>query len=69
MHFLKQSEMYGSTTLINLHPNEYSQYFHYYPFVVKVDICVASLNTLNNLSNTVCVPNKTKCLYLRVFST
>ena len=24
-------------TLINLHPNEYSQKFHYYPFPVKLD--------------------------------
>ena len=24
-------------TLINLHPNEYSQEFHYYPFSVKLD--------------------------------
>ena len=24
-------------TLINLHPNEYSQEFHYCPFVVKLD--------------------------------
>ena len=24
-------------TLINLHPNEYSQEFHYYPFVLKLD--------------------------------
>ena len=24
-------------TFINLHPNEYSQEFHYYPFVVKSD--------------------------------
>ena len=23
-------------TLINLHPNEYSQEFHYYPFAVKL---------------------------------
>ena len=23
------------STLINLHPNEYSQEFHYYPFSVK----------------------------------
>ena len=27
-------------TLINLHPNEYSQEFHYYPFAVKLDRCV-----------------------------
>ena len=25
------------STLINLHPNEYSQEFHYYPFAVKLD--------------------------------
>ena len=40
-------------TLINLHPNEYSQEFHYYPFVVKLDRCVGSCNTLNGLSNKV----------------
>ena len=42
-------------TLINLHPNEYSQEFHYYPFAVKLDRCVRSCNTLNDLSNKVCV--------------
>ena len=46
-------------TLINLHPNEYSQELHYYQFAVKLDKCVGSCNTLNNLSNKVCVPNKT----------
>ena len=46
-------------TLINLHPNEYSQEFHYYPFAVKLDRCVGSCNTLNDLSNKVCIPNKT----------
>ena len=45
-------------SLINLHPNEYSQEFHYYPFSVKLDRCVGSCNTLNDLSNKVCVPNK-----------
>ena len=24
-------------TLINLHPNEYSHEFHFYPFAVKLD--------------------------------
>ena len=33
-------------TLINLHPNEYSQEFHYYPFVIKLYRCVGSCNTL-----------------------
>ena len=27
-------------TLINLHPNEYSQEFHYYSFLVKLDRCL-----------------------------
>ena len=44
-------------TLINLHPNEYSQKFHYYSFAVKLDRCVGSCNTLNDLSNKVCIPN------------
>ena len=53
-------------TLINLHPNEYCQKFHYYPCLVKLDRCVGSSNPLNDLSNKLCVPNKirskSKCL-------
>ena len=55
-------------TLINLHPNEYNQEFYYYPFPVKLDRCVGSCNTVNDLSNKVCVPNKTEDLNLRVFN-
>ena len=55
-------------TLINLHPNEYSQEFHYYPFAVKLDRCVGSCNTLNDLSNKVCIPNKAEDLNLSVFN-
>ena len=55
-------------TLINSHPNKYSQEFHYYPFVVKLDRCVGSCNTLNDLSNKVCVPNKTEDLNLSMFN-
>ena len=51
-------------TLINLHPNEYSQEFHYYPFTVKLDKCVGICNTVNDLSNKVCVPYITKDLSL-----
>ena len=40
-------------TLINLHPNEYSQGLKYCPFSVKLDRCVPSCNTLNDLSNKV----------------
>ena len=55
-------------TFINLHPNEYSQKFHYYLFTVKLNKCVGSCNTLNDLSNKVCVPNKTEDLNLNVFN-
>ena len=54
--------------IINLHPNEYSQELHYYPFAVKLDRCVGSCNTLNDLSNEVCVPNKTEYLNLSMFN-
>ena len=46
-------------TLVNLHPNEYSQELRYYPVRVKLDRCAESCNTLNDLSNKACVPNKT----------
>ena len=44
-------------TLINLHPNEYRLEFRYYPFI-QFDKCVGSSDTLNDLSNDACVPNK-----------
>ena len=46
-------------TLINLHPNKNSQKFHCYTFAVKLHRCFGSFNTLNDLSNKVCVPSKT----------
>ena len=55
-------------TLINLHPNEYSQELNYYLFVVKFDRFVGSCNTLDDLSNKVCVSNKTEDLNLSVFN-
>ena len=32
--------MFDYPTLTNLHPNEYSQEFHYYPFAFKLDRCI-----------------------------
>ena len=55
-------------TLIDLHPNEYIQQFHYYPFAVKLDRCVGSFNTLNALSNKVFAPNKTESFNLSMFN-
>ena len=54
-------------TPINLHPNEYSQEFHYYLFAVKLHRRVGSCNPLNDLSNEVCVPSKTEDLSLSMF--
>ena len=42
------------STLINLHPSEYSQK-HYYPIAVSLDRCVGSYNTLDDLSNKLCI--------------
>ena len=53
---LSKKKCMTQTILINLHPNEYSQEFHYYAFAVKLDRCAGSCNTLNGLSNKVCLP-------------
>ena len=55
-------------SLINLYPNEYSQELHYYPYAVKVDRCVRSFNTFNDLSNKVCVPSKSEDINIYVFN-
>ena len=54
--------------LINLHFNEYSQEFHYYPFAVKLDRGVGNCNTLNDLSIEVCIPNKIEDVNLIVLN-
>ena len=51
-------------TLINLHPNEYTQGLRYYPFALNLDRSMGSCNVLNNLSNKVCIANKTEDLNL-----
>ena len=55
-------------SLVNLHSNEYKEEFHYNQFAVKLDRCVRSCNSLNNLSNKVCIPNKTEDLNLSVLN-
>ena len=55
-------------TLINLHPNEYSQELHYCPFAVNLNRCAGSCNTLDDLSNKVCVPNEAEDLNLHAFN-
>ena len=48
--------------------NEYTQVLRYYPISVNSNRCVWSCNTLNDLSNKVCVPNKTEDLNPSVFN-
>ena len=55
-------------TLISLNPNKYSQELHYYLFVVNLVKYIGNLNTLNNLSNRICVPNKTEDLKINIFN-
>ena len=55
-------------TFINLHPNECSQEFHYYPYTVKIDEWAASCNTFNDISNKVYVPNNTEDLNLNLLN-
>ena len=62
----KKCEIYPA--LINLHSNEYNQELHYYPFAVKLDKCVGSCNTPNDLSNWASVPSETEDLYIHVFN-
>ena len=67
MYALSNQKCKIQPTLINLHPNEYNQELHYYSFAAKLDRCVGSCNTLNDLSNRVCAPNKTEDLNRDVF--
>ena len=55
-------------SLINLHPNEYSQELRYYSLVVNVNSCVGKCNTLDDSSSRVCVPNRTEDLNLHFFN-
>ena len=64
--FLSNQKCKIRPTLINLHPNECSHEFHYYSFAVKLESWGGSCNTLYDLPNNVCVPNKTEDLNLGV---
>ena len=59
---LKNQQCLTQPTLINLHLYEYIEGLRYYLFAVNLDRCVRSCYTLNDLSNRVCVPNKTEDL-------
>ena len=59
----------GTTaTLIDLNPEEYSQWLRYYPFMVNVGRCNESCNILDDISGRICVPNKTENVNLSVLN-
>ena len=66
---LSNQKCMNKATFINLHPNEYSEELHYYPFTVKLGRRVRSCNTINDLCNKVCTANKTEDLNVHVFNT
>ena len=57
---LKNQQCMVQPALINSDPNEYGQGLHYYQFTINLDRCMGSCNTLNDLSNRLCVPDKHK---------
>ena len=65
---LNNQQCMSYPTFINLHANEYIQGMRYYPFAVNLDRYMGRCNTLNELSNRICVPNKTENLNLIVFN-
>ena len=65
--FLSKQKYVIPPTLINLHPNKCSYELHYYPFVINLDRGAGSCNTLDDLSNTVCVPNEAEDLWNRKY--
>ena len=44
------------SAFIDLNPVE----FNYYPFIISLDKCSASFNSVDVLSTKICVPSKTK---------
>ena len=57
-------------TCINLRPNKFSQRLHYYTFAINVDRFVKSCNTFYDLSNGVCIQDKTEdlnCMFLTCY--
>ena len=55
-------------TLIDLHPNQYSQELLYNLLAVKLNVCTGSCNAFNDLSSKVCVPNKSEDLNLSMLN-
>ena len=56
------------TTLIDLNPNEYNKWLHYYLLLVDLDRCNGSYNTTDSPFDIIYVSNKTEDVNLSVFN-
>ena len=66
--FLSNQECTTRPTFLNLHPNEYIEGVCYYLFAVNLNRCIRNCNTLNDLSNKVCVPSEIEDSNLSLFN-
>ena len=64
---LKNQQCMVLPPLINLNCDKYGQRFHNCLFAFNLDRCMQRFNTLNDLSNKLCVPDKTEDLNFIVF--
>lgn len=55
-------------TLIDLNPYERRRGLCYQPFMVSLGGCHGSWNSIDDPSNRICVPNKTKDINLKLFT-
>ena len=51
-------------TIIDSNLAECNPLLHYYPFEVHLGRCIGSCNTLDDASDRICVPNKTKDIFI-----
>ena len=55
-------------TLINVNADKYNQGLRYCPFIVNIDKRNGSCNTLDDIPDKICVPNKTEDIDLNIFN-
>ena len=55
-------------TAIDWNSDSYNQVLHYYPFMINLDRCGGTCNTLDEPSGKICVPNKKEDINLYVFN-
>ena len=65
---LKNQLFITRPTLVDLNPDEYNQGFCWYPFLVSLDRCKGSCNTLDDLSSKIGISNITEDVNVHVFN-